>query len=93
MKKISEVKYIDAISQNVEDNQKEQRAFDNEDAILHVGGAINETKKALSLAKKELSASQKAIPYNLQAEIDATFKVDDLELALELAERIQKVRF
>jgi CRISPR/Cas system-associated protein Cas7 (RAMP superfamily) len=93
MKKISEVKYIDAISQGVEDSQKEERAFANEDAKLHVGGAILETQKALSTANKELVQHQRAIPYNLQKEIDATLKVDELTTALDLAKKIAKARF
>jgi len=93
MKKISEVKYLDLISQGVEENQKEEREFANDDAKLHVQGSILATKKELSVAKKELLTSQKAIPYNLQAEINATLKVDELEVALELASRIVAVRF
>jgi len=86
-------KYIDLISQSVADCDKEQKGFANDDAKLHCDSAILETKKALSTAKKVLSDSEKAEPFNLQEQINATIAVQDLEISLKLAEKITAEKF
>ena len=70
-KKTSE-KYIDLISQSSKDAEREQLQFHAEDAELQVTASILATKKAISGAKRELSEAKKAIPYSLEAEVNAT---------------------
>lgn len=86
-------KYIDLISQNAKDLETEQLQFRAEEAELQVTSAILETKKQIATAKRKLAETKRAIPYSLQAEVDATVALQDLEDGLKVALTIQKARF
>jgi len=86
-------KYIDLISQDAKAEKQEELQFAAEDAALSVQSSINETKKALSRAKRDLTKAAKAMPYSLEAEIEARQLVTELTEGLALAQTIQKERF
>lgn len=86
-------KYIDLISQNAEEEKREDLQFAAEDAALAVQSSINETKKALSKAKRDLTKAAKAVPYSLENEIEVRQLVSSLEEGLTLAKQIQEERF
>jgi len=90
--KVSE-KYIDLISQNAKEADKEAKIFANEEASLSVQASILETKKAISAAKRELNSTKRAEPYSLENEVTATQKVINLEAGLKVAQAIAKARF
>ena len=86
-------KYLDLISANAEEERQEELQFAADDAALSVASSINETKKALSRARRALTKSAKAIPYSLADEITARQEVKELEDGLALALEIQNERF
>lgn len=86
-------KYLDLISESVAESKAEEKRFANEDAKIQVASSILATEKAISDAKRSLIVSQKAEPYNLQNEINATIAVSDLEETLSLAKKIVALRF
>jgi len=86
-------KYLDLITESTADSKAEEKGFANDDAVIQVATAILATEKSLSVAKRNLIAVQKAEPYNLQKEIDATFAVSDLEESLKMAKKIKALRF
>lgn len=92
-KTVKSEKYIDLISQNAKEADKEQNEFLNEEARLQVQTSILETKKAIATAKRELNDTKKAKPYSLEAEVKATQKVNNLEAGLKIAQDIEKARF
>lgn len=85
--------YLDLISKDAKDVQKENLEFQAQDAKLAVDSAVLETKKALANAKRDLTRVQVAIPYNLQDEISALTRIKNLEEGLEIAKKIQEIRF
>ena len=87
------MKYLDLISQGKEETAKEDLQFKAEDAQHAVSIALLETRKAISSAKKGLKEAQKAVPYNLQTEIDITIRIESMEKGLAIATLINKERF
>jgi hypothetical protein len=85
--------YLELISKDAKDVQKENLEFQAQDAKLAVDSAVLETKKALSNAKRDLLSAQVAIPYNLNNEIQALTRITNLEEGLAIAQQIQAVRF
>lgn len=85
--------YLELISKDAKDVQKENLEFQAQDAKLAVDSAVLETKKSLSNAKRDLLSAQIAVPYNLQNEIIALTRISNLEEGLAIAEQIQAVRF
>ena len=93
MAKVEATKYIDLISQGVEEQRREEREFANEEAKIEVDRSILDTKKELAKAKRLLLEASKAEPYSLEGEVVAFTIVEQLEKGLALATKIQKARF
>jgi len=90
---VGTVKYLDLISQDTKKVAQEQLEFTAKEAQHTVSVAVLETEKAIFQAKKNLADAQKAVPYNLQTEIDLIAKINNLEEGLTIAKEIQSTRF
>jgi len=87
------MKYLDLISQGKEESVKEDLQFRAEEAQHSVSISILETRKTLASLGKQLKAAQKAIPYDLQTEVDLTIRIDNLKAGLKIAKKIETDRF
>lgn len=92
--KVSE-KYIDLISQDSKEEDKQEKQFRADEAKLQVESSILETKKAIAVAERELAQAKKAVPYSLEVEVEVekTQNLESLKEGLKLANTIYKARF
>lgn len=87
------MKYLEMISQNAKDANKEAKEFAAEEAKLQVEASILETKRAKADAERKLKAAQRAEPYVLQDEIDLVVEIEAMDTALKVAKEIFTTRF
>lgn len=87
------MKYLELISQDAKAQEKEDLQFKAEEAKHSVDIALLETRKSIAAHSKRLKEAQKAVPYDLQTEIDLTIKIQNLERGLEIATKIKGERF
>ena len=85
--------YLELISQDAKANEKKQKEFQAKEAAHSVSVTLLETEKLLFQRENELEQAAKAIPYDLQAEIDLRKEIEALKETLDVAQKIQKERF
>lgn len=86
-------KYLDLISQDAKEQEKQDLQFRADEAKLQVESSILETKKAIAVAERELAQAKRAVPYSLEVEIEKTQNLTSLQEGLEMANTIYKARF
>lgn len=85
--------YLELISKDKSQVEKEQLEFQMQEAKHSVDVAVLETKKAIYKAKQELVGIKSANPYKIEDEIGKLSEIDSLEAGLKIAEKIQSIRF
>jgi len=85
--------YLELISQDEKAVKIEALKIEAQRASIAVQTVVLELNGKISLAKIALSATQKRVPYSVQAEFEAVQALEVLEARLAFAKEIKDERF
>lgn len=87
------VKYLDLISQSAKDVELTELGFRAKEAEQTVNMRVLETEKAIFSKEIELTKAQRAVPYDIDAEMQLTHEIESLKKGLDFANKIKTERF
>ena len=88
-----DLKYRDLISKSPAQQESEESDLKVQEAKSHLELTIAQTNRDLAVAKRALSSSRSAIPYDVSKEATAFEEVEKLERGLIFAKNILETRF
>ena len=87
------VTYLQLISKDEKQVQKENLVIKAQEAALTVAREILALNSAISVKKGQIESAQRAIPYNVVAEYRLTKELEELQAGLSFAQGVKDSRF
>lgn len=87
------VTYLQLISKDEKQVQKENLVIKAQEAALTVAREILALNSAISVKKGQIEKAQRAIPYDVTVEFKLTKELTELQAALEFAQGVKESRF